>query len=139
MRQNAGRSFQAGVRYQCNPKTTIRAKVNSAGLVSACAVNKCCDKVSVTVTAAVSKQKIIRVDGISRRKGGGGDGGGGGLFLPVERERRGCGCREQRKGEAQDKIRTGRWEADRPRRGESVGRRAGRRGGRKDLLAGSLL
>lgn len=41
------------MRYQCNPKTTIRAKVNSAGLVSACAVNKCCDKVSVTVTAAV--------------------------------------------------------------------------------------
>eukprot|EP00752_Nemacystus_decipiens_P014796 g13172.t2 len=48
-------SFQAGVRYQCNPKTTIRAKVNSAGLVSACAVNKCCDKVSVTVTAAAAK------------------------------------------------------------------------------------
>eukprot|EP00903_Cladosiphon_okamuranus_P020227 g18566.t2 len=48
-------SFQAGVRYQCNPKTTIRAKVNSGGVVSACAVNKCCDKVSVTVTAAVAK------------------------------------------------------------------------------------
>lgn len=46
-------SFQAGVKYQCNPKTTIRAKVNSAGVMHACAVNKCCDKVAVTVTAAV--------------------------------------------------------------------------------------
>ena len=43
------------MRYQCNPKTTVRAKVDSAGHVTACAVNKCCDKVSVTVTAAVRK------------------------------------------------------------------------------------
>ncbi|CAN0230079.1 unnamed protein product [Ectocarpus sp. 6 AP-2014] len=48
-------SFEAGVRYQCNPKTTVRAKMNSNGLVQACAVNRCADKVAITVTAAAAK------------------------------------------------------------------------------------
>lgn len=44
------------MRYQCNPKTTVRAKMNSNGLVQACAVNRCADKVAITVTAAVSER-----------------------------------------------------------------------------------
>lgn len=50
------------MRYQCNPNTTVRAKVNSAGMVQACAVNKCAEKVSVTVTAAVSARGTERYD-----------------------------------------------------------------------------
>ena len=53
-----GSSFQAGVRYQCNPKTTLRAKVNSAGVVTAAAMNKCCKGVAVTVTGAVSSSRV---------------------------------------------------------------------------------
>lgn len=45
------------MRYQCNPKTTVRAKMNSNGLIQACAVNRCADKVSITVTAAVSERE----------------------------------------------------------------------------------
>lgn len=62
MRCDAGwSSFEAGVKYECNPKTTVRAKVNSAGLVSACAMNKCCDKVAVTVTAAVRMDTAVLI------------------------------------------------------------------------------
>lgn len=49
--------FEAGVKYACNPKTVVRAKVNSAGVVTACALNKCADKVSVAVTGQVSEMK----------------------------------------------------------------------------------
>lgn len=75
------------MRYQCNPSTTVRAKVNSNGLVQACAVNRCADKVSVTVTAAVS-ERDTRWLGVSRtlaaQRGiffeqGLGESGGGGL------------------------------------------------------------
>lgn len=46
----------AGVKYQCNPKTVVRAKVNSQGVLSACATNKCADKMSVTVTSQVREK-----------------------------------------------------------------------------------
>lgn len=49
--------FEAGVKYACNPKTVVRAKVNSAGVVTACALNKCADKVSVAVTGQVRNKK----------------------------------------------------------------------------------
>lgn len=47
----------AGVKYQCNPKTVVRAKVNSQGVLSACATNKCADKMSITVTSQVREKE----------------------------------------------------------------------------------
>lgn len=41
------------MKYACNPKTVVRAKVNSSGVVAACATNRCADKVAITVTAQV--------------------------------------------------------------------------------------
>lgn len=51
-----GSSFTAGVKYAYDPKTTLRAKVTSSGVVSACAVQNLADKVTVTATGQVSQE-----------------------------------------------------------------------------------
>lgn len=55
-----GRSFQVGVKYALNPQTVVRAKVNSSGVVAACATNKVADKVSITVTGQVRETLVLQ-------------------------------------------------------------------------------
>jgi hypothetical protein len=50
-------SLTVGTMYKCNPKTVMRTKVTSAGLISAAVSNQCAPKMTVTVGGEVSGQE----------------------------------------------------------------------------------
>lgn len=58
-------SFQGGLKYQLKPETTLRAKINSWGVASACVVQQCGRKVSVTATGQVSKADTVPKFGLT--------------------------------------------------------------------------